>query len=107
MIFLAAEINKVTGIKCTAAHIAGESTSNGKIKPDNTIDGSINPALETTIALRCVLVSTDTMIPNAKEDNVNIVPVKKSKMIFPAIGTSSINTDISKIITILIIPTIR
>ena len=63
--------------------------------------------METMIALRCVFVNTDTMIPNAKDDNVNIVPIKKSRMIFPAIGTFSINTDINRIITILNIPTIK
>ena len=90
MIFLAAEINKVTGIMCTIAFIPKDNESNGKIKPDNVIAGSINPAIEMIMALRCVFVNTDTIIPNANEDRVKIVPTKNSKKIFPVIGTFNI-----------------
>ena len=100
-------MNNVTGMQCTTTRIAGDSTSSGNINPDITIAGSINPAMETIMALRCVLVNTETMIPNAKDDNVNIVPIKKSRIIFPAIGTFNMNTDINRMITILNMPTIR
>ena len=77
-----------------------DNESKGKIKPDNVIAGNINPAIEIIIALRCVFVRTETMIPSANDDNVKIVPTKNSKKIFPATGTFNTKTEINKITTI-------